>query len=85
MVYIAIVGGDPSKPRSPHLYGEGDSHSPTGNPHLGGGTLHCLQAEFGNLTDQELCQLMEDLQQEITLCKLHAPPSNPQPTPWGEP
>ena len=28
---------------------------------------------------------MEDLCQEIALCKLHAPPSNPQPTPWGEP
>ena len=28
---------------------------------------------------------MEDLQQEIALCELHAPPSNPQPTPWGKP
>ena len=28
---------------------------------------------------------MEDLHQEIALCKLHVPPSNPQPTPWGEP
>ena len=28
---------------------------------------------------------MEDLCQEITLHELHAPPSNPQPTPWGEP
>ena len=51
----------------------------------GGSTLHCLQAELGDLTDQELQQLMEDLHQEITLCELHAPPSNPQPTPWGEP
>ena len=28
---------------------------------------------------------MEDLCQEIALCKLHAPPSSSQPTPWGEP
>ena len=28
---------------------------------------------------------MEDLQQEITLCKLQAPTSNLQPTPWGKP
>ena len=28
---------------------------------------------------------MDDLCQEITLHELHAPPSNPQPTPWGEP
>ena len=83
--YIAIVGGDPSKPRSLPSERKGDSHSPTGNPHLGGGTLHCLQAELDNLADQGLHQLMEDLYQEITLHELHAPPSNPQPTPWGEP
>ena len=83
--YIAIVGGDPSKPQSLPSEGEGGSHSPTGNPHLSGGTLHCLQAELGNLTDHELHQLMEDLCQEITLCELHVPPRNPQPTPWGEP
>ena len=28
---------------------------------------------------------MEDLCQEILLHKLNAPPSNPQPTPWGQP
>ena len=83
--YIAIVGGDPSKPQSPPSEGEGESHSPTHNPHLGERTLHCLQVEIGNLTHQELHQLMEDLCQEITLHNLHTPTSNPQPTPWGEP
>ena len=83
--YITVGGGDPSKLQSPPSEGEGDPNSPTGNPHWDEGTLQCLQAELGNLTDQELQQLMEDLCQEITLCKLHAPPSNPQPTPWGEP
>ena len=67
------------------LHPQSDPHSPTGNPHWGGGTLQCLQAEFGDLTDKELCQLMEDLHQEVALHELHAPPSNPQPTPWGEP
>ena len=52
---------------------------------MGGGTLHCLQAELGDLTDQELHHLMEDLCQEIALRELHAPPCNPQPMPWGEP
>ena len=73
--YIAIVGGDPPKPWSLPSEGQSDSHSPTGNPHPGGGTLHCLWAELGNLTDQELHQLIEDLHQEIALCKLHAPPA----------
>ena len=83
--YIATVGKDPFKPQSPPSGEEDESYSPTGNPHLGGRTLHCLQTELGNLTDQELHQLMEDLCQEIALCELHAPPSNPHPTPWGEP
>ena len=60
-VYIATVWGDPSKPWSPPSEGEVGSHSPTSNPHLGGGTPHHLQAELGNFTDQELCPLMEDL------------------------
>ena len=47
--------------------------------------LQCLQAELGDLTDQELWQLMEDLHQEIALLWAACTPSNPQPTPWGEP
>ena len=66
--YITVVGGDPSKPQSLPSEGEGDPHLPTGNPHLGGGTLSCLQAELDDLTDQELHQLVEDLCQEIALC-----------------
>ena len=30
-----------------------------------GGTLHCLQVELGDLDNHELCQLVEDLTQEI--------------------
>ena len=83
--YITIGGSYPSKPWSLYSEEEADTNSPTGNPHWGGGTLQCLQAELGDLTDQELWQLMEDLHQEIALHKQHAPPSNPQPTPWGKP
>ena len=83
-VYLTIAGDGHSKLQSPPSEGEGNPHSLTGNPHPGGNTPHCLQADLGNLTDQKLWQLMEDLHQEITLHKLHAPP-NPQPTPWGEP
>ena len=85
MAYITIVRGDHSKLQSLPSEGESDPHSPTGNPHLGGGTLHHLKAKLGSLTDQELYQLMEDLHQEIAHHELHTLPSNPQPTPWGEP
>ena len=84
MAYITVGGGDPSKLQSSSWRG-GDPNSPPGNPHQGGGTPQCLQAELGDLADQELHQVMDNLHQEITLCKLHAPLSNPQPTPWGEP
>ena len=84
-VYIAIAGGDHSKPWSLPSEEEGDPNSPTGNLYLGGTTPHYLQVELGNLLDEKLQQLMEDLHQEIAPCELHTPLSNPQPTPWGEP
>ena len=77
--YMTVVGGDHSKLQSPPQRGR------VTLIHLGGGTLCHLQGELGDLADQELHQLMEDLHHEIALCKLHVPPSNPQPTPWGEP
>ena len=83
--YITVGGDYPSKLQSLPSGEEDDSTSPAGNPHWGGGNLWHLQAELEDLTDQELWQLIEDLHQEITLCELHAPPSNPQPTPWGKP
>ena len=69
------VGGYLSKQWSPPSEEEDDTNSPTGNPHWGRGTPWCLQAELGDLTDQELWQLMDDLHQEIALCKQHAPPA----------
>ena len=72
--YIMTVHGDHSKPQSPPSEEEGEPHSPHDNSYPSGETLHCLQAELGNLPDHELHQLVEDLHQEITLCELNAPP-----------
>ena len=69
------MGDNHSKLQSLPTVGEGDPHTPTGNPHLGGHTPHLLQAELGNLADEGLRQLVEDLHQEIALCELHAPPA----------
>ena len=80
-----IVGGLPCEPWSPSSEGENDTNLPTGNPHWGGGTPQYLQAELGDLADQQLWQLLEDPHQEIALHKVHESPSNLQPNPWGEP
>ena len=42
-----------------------------------GGTLHHLQVELGDLNDHQLCQLVEDLTQEIEQHELTVPHSNP--------
>ena len=57
--------------------GDGEPHTPPQQTPPSGGTLHHLQVELGDLDDHELCQLMEDLTQEIAQCKLAVPPSNP--------
>ena len=81
--YITVGEGTPLNHNLPSEE-EDDINPPTSNPNQGGGTPQCLQAELGDLADRELWQLMEDLQQ-ITLHELHAPPYDPQPTPWGQP
>ena len=70
--YIMTVHGDHSKPQSPPS--EEEPCSPHDNPHPSGETLHCPQAELGNLTNHELFQLVEDLCQEITFHELTVPP-----------
>ena len=57
--------------------GDGELHTPPQQSPPSRGTLHCLQAELGDLNDHELWQLMEDLTQEIVQCELTAAPSNP--------
>ena len=45
--YMAAVGGEPSRAQASSLEEEVEPHSPTENPHLGGETLHHLQAPPG--------------------------------------
>ena len=68
--YLATSHSNPSN-------GEGELHTPPQQTPPSGETLHCLQAEHGDLADHELHQLMEDLTQEIAQCKINAPPAVP--------
>ena len=84
-MYVRAVGRDPSTLWSPPS--EEELHSPSDNPHPSEETPWHLQAELGDLAYHELCQLMEDLCQEIAHCELDAPqksPINAQGTPIGE-
>ena len=83
--YITAVDGKPSRTQAPPLEGEGEPHSPIKNPYLGGEAPHHYQADLGDLADQELHQLMEDLHREVALHVLNEPPRSPPQTPWGNP
>ena len=74
-LYITIGGGYPSKLQSPHSEEEDDTNSPTGNPHWGWGTLQYLQAELGDLADQELWPLMEISVRRSHLMSCMLPPA----------
>ena len=78
--YMIVVDGEPSGTQPPLL--EGEVYFPTGNPQPSRETLQCLQVNLGDLVDEELCQLMEDLCQEVTLHELDAPLRSPPPRPW---
>ena len=56
---------------------EGELHTPPEQTPLSRGMPHCLQAEHGDLANHKLHQLMEDLRQEISLCKVNMLPSIP--------
>ena len=83
--YMTAVGSEPSRTQAPPLEGEWEPHSPAENPHLGVETLHHCQADLGDLADQEMYQLIEDLTWEVTLGELNAPPRSPPPMPLGNP
>ena len=57
--------------------GDGEPHTPPYQTPPSEETPCCLHAQLGDLNDSELQQLIKDLTQEITQCKLIAPPSNP--------
>ena len=71
-MYVRAVGRDPLKLQFPPSEEEGELHTPTDNPLPSGATLHHLQVELGDLTDCKLCQLVENLCQEITVHELNA-------------
>ena len=83
--YIAVVNGEPSGTQPPPSDGEEEPHLSPSNPHLGGRTPQHLQANLGNLVDNELWQCMEELCREIALWDLNTPPRNPPQTPLGSP
>ena len=56
---------------------DGEPHTPPQQTPPSEGTPHCLHAELGDLNDNKLQQLMQDLTQEIAQCELTVPPSNP--------
>ena len=71
--YMVVVGGEPSGSHHPTPDREGNlQHSPC-DCHLGGSTPCQLQASLGDLADDKLWQLMEDLYWEVTLRELNEP------------
>ena len=73
--YIAMLHTNPSN-------GEREPHTPPQQTPPSGGTLHHLQGEIGDLANQELHQLIEDLIWEIAQHEIHMPPSGPPPNEW---
>ena len=61
---------------------DGEPSSPPQQAPPSEGTLHHLYAKLGDLNDNELQQLVQDLMQEIVQHKLTVPPSNPPPNNW---
>ena len=51
---VAVVNGEPSSTQPPTPNGEEEPHLSPSNPHLGGRTPHQLQANLGDLADDEL-------------------------------
>ena len=74
--YMAVVNGEPFGAQPPPSDGEEEPHSSPSNPHLSGRTPQ-LQVNLGDLADDELQQLMEDLHWEVALQELNAPPRHP--------
>ena len=71
--YMTAVAGEPSRTQPPPLEGEGSLICLLETP-IQVGKLHHLPEDLDNLADHKLCQLMEDLHWEVTLCELNAPP-----------
>ena len=56
---------------------DGEPHTPPYQTPPSEETPFHLHAQLGDLNDSELCQLFQDIMQEIAQCELLVPPSNP--------
>ena len=71
--YIAVVTGEPSGTQPLPSDDEEEPHLSPSSIHPGGRTPQHLQANLGDLTDNELWKLMAELCWEIALQELNAP------------
>ena len=74
---MVVVDGEPSDSHHPTPDREGNPQHSSHGCHPGGSTPHQLQVNLGNLADDELQQLMEDVMWDVTLRQLNAPPDSP--------
>ena len=70
---MVVVHGEPLGSYHPTPDREGNPQYSPHDCHLGGSTPHQMQVNLGDLADDELWQLMEDLCQEVTLRELNTP------------
>ena len=74
--YMAVVNEEPSGTKPPPSNGEEEPHSSPSNPNPGRKTPQ-LQANLGDLMDDELWHLMEDLHWDVALWELNTLPDTP--------
>ena len=82
--YVLVVDGEPSGSQYPTPDRKGNCQHAPHDCHLGGSTPHQLQANLGDLVEDKLWWLMEDLHWEVTLRELNAPPQRPTTSTLGK-
>ena len=80
---MAVIDGEPSGTQHLTPDREGNPQQSFSDHHPGGSTLHQLQMNLGDLADDELQWLMEDLHWEVAVRELNALPRYLPLTPWG--
>ena len=83
--HMVVVNRKPCGAQPLTSKGEEEPQWTTSDLHPGGRTPHQLQANLGDLADEELWQLMEDLYREVALQELNATHRDPPPTPRENP
>ena len=80
--YMTAETGEPSGTQPPPSDGEEEPHLSPSNHSPGGRTPQHLQVNLGDLMDNKLQQLMEELCREIALWELNAPPETHHKNLW---